>query len=92
MALEDDVNTGSTLAAVRSAKKSARPTKITLPMARPITPKKTVKRKKSASAFDDSKTAKHEGMRAPRTEVSLSKKGKGGSKGGKGSMKPKGKR
>jgi ATP-dependent RNA helicase DDX27 len=94
MALEEDGDFDRPIAAaVRAAKKSARPTKITEPMARPITGKQVAKAKakrkgkKGASAFDDDKgkkgavgTGSHEGMRAKKTKVSLDKKGGKGPK------------
>jgi ATP-dependent RNA helicase DDX27 len=97
MAMEGDEEEGtvkSTSASIRAIKKSARPTKITEPMARPIDKKKQAKqdRKKKAksrapvgrtkgSAFDDAKS--HEGMRAKPVKVNLAKKGKTAGKGKK---------
>ncbi len=95
MAMEEDENDGTTEAAIRSAKKSARPRKITEPMARPAAAKKAgkVKRKKG-SAFDDEvtgKKGKHEGLRAKPTKVALGEKGKSG-KSVKGKGQNKGRR
>lgn len=69
-------------AAIRSAKKKARPGKITEAI-KPVGKAKAKSGKRPGagakrSAFDD-----HEGMRAKPTKVNLSKKGKGGGKGGK---------
>lgn len=80
MAVEDDENDASAAAAIRSAKKIARPRKITEPMAKPTTARNggKVKRKKG-SAFDDERggrKGRHEGMRAKPTKVALGKKGK----------------
>lgn len=93
MANEADAEDDSarvTAAAIRKAKKSARPTKISEPMAKPITAKqkgKSTSSKKRGSAFDDdrgqrSKGSSSEGMRAKRVKVNLSKgtKTKGRSK------------
>lgn len=74
-------------AAIRKAKKSALPTKISEPMAKPITAKSRGKPakakpasggKKRGSAFDDdrgqrAKVSSSEGMRAKRVKVNLSK-------------------
>ncbi len=87
VATEADDDAGSTAAAIRSAKRGARPRKITEPMTKPATAQKggNIKRKRG-SAFDDERGGKkggHEGMRSKPTKVALEKKGKG-SKGGKG--------
>ncbi|KAK4687977.1 ATP-dependent RNA helicase DDX27, partial [Tremellales sp. Uapishka_1] len=88
MALEDDEDSGAVSAAIRSAKRGARPGKISEPLARPTAnKKKSSKGKKRGSAFDDVKgktKSKHEGMRAGRDSVGMTKKGKKGGKGGKG--------
>ncbi|ORX37774.1 P-loop containing nucleoside triphosphate hydrolase protein [Kockovaella imperatae] len=72
-------------AAIRSAKKTARPKKITELDSRPQKTKKSVSgpKKGKRSAFDSDKGAQrggsgHEGMRAKPVKVNLSKKGKGG--------------
>lgn len=93
MAIEEDIAEGrlqSQAASIRAAKKSARPTKIGIPVP-PPTKKAPAGTKKGGkrSAFDDKekKGSAHEGMRAKKVKVGLNK-GKGGNGGGKG---PKGK-
>lgn len=92
IALEADAkDMDSTAAAIRHAKKSGRPTKISEPMARPDTKKMKMKKahevkKARGSVFDAEKGHKkssisHEGMRAKQVKVNLSKKGKSGGKG-----------
>ena len=91
-------------ASIRAAKKSARPTKIGIPLpAAPKVKNKAVGGGKKRSAFDEREkkggggaaAGGHEGMRSKQVKVSLSK-GKGGKSGGakgKGAKgKPKGKR
>ncbi|WVF68273.1 ATP-dependent RNA helicase DRS1 [Kwoniella sp. CBS 6097] len=94
----------STEMAIRHAKKSTQPKKITIPMPNKVEAKgkngrggKTSSslsasgKGKRKSAFDDAPraSAKHEGMRAKPTKVNLDKKGKGG--GGAKGNKGKGK-
>jgi len=77
-------------AAIRNAKKAARPVKITeaLPKPKPKAASKKSGAKgkvgggKRRSAFDDAGT--HEGMRAKPVKVNLAKKGKGNMAKGKG--------
>ncbi|ORY34815.1 P-loop containing nucleoside triphosphate hydrolase protein [Naematelia encephala] len=90
-AMEEDGRDAATEAAIRAAKKGAKPKKITAPLTGSISKKgkggsgagagtgtKLVKRKKG-SAFDDAgPKGGHEGMRAKRVKVGLDKKGKGG--------------
>lgn len=88
MAIEADAEDDSgktTSAAIRKAKKDSRPTRITEPMAKPIIGKQKKKSKnstgklggKKGSAFDEDRGQKsrggHEGMRAKRVKVNLSK-------------------
>ncbi|WVR08092.1 ATP-dependent RNA helicase DRS1 [Kwoniella sp. DSM 27419] len=98
MAMEEDEADHSaqrsTTMAIRHAKRSSLPRKITEPAAKPVAAKKgrKVGGGKKRSAFDDAPISgggaskKHEGMRAKQSKVNLDKKGKGGGKG-----KPKGK-
>jgi ATP-dependent RNA helicase DDX27 len=94
-------------AAIRSAKKSARPGKITEPLAKPASKTKpkfgaaAAKKKRTrvgggkGSAFEDgSSKGGHEGMRAQQTKVNLNKKGnkKSASGGAKGKPRPKGRK
>ena len=91
--MEDDGSVPASAAAIRAAKKGARPRRITETVAKPQIGKQSVKvqkKKKKGSAFDEKRTAtkgSNEGMRAKPTKVSLTKKGKPGT--GKGRSKGK---
>jgi ATP-dependent RNA helicase DDX27 len=83
MAIEEDEkeNQGKGQgAAIRAAKKTQRPRKITEAMPK-SQPKKSKKRSAKSSAFDEErgskKGSKHEGMRAKPVKVNLTKGGKG---------------
>ncbi|OCF33533.1 ATP-dependent RNA helicase DRS1 [Kwoniella heveanensis BCC8398] len=100
----DQQRSRSTEMAIRHAKKSNQPKKISVPMPNKVQAKgkngrggktsASAGKGKRKSAFDDAPgaSAKHEGMRAKPTKVNLDKKGKGGG-GGKGNkVKGKGKK